>query len=325
MKTAVFKDFDAFSESVTDVDCVMSLCNPEFRTWAVCQAQLPRIHVQFGKLGSGNIVEGQSLHVGYLMYLPLSDRCEYKGNGEVISKGSFLILEPGCEFAISTADPHDWSSIFIPMGTLACPGGNIAPSDSGGGRSRVSKPDLYLARRFQSAISQLIGAASQNPGIEASPAGIALERVLLKIASCVLQIQPETRPNAGGRPRIPRAEIIRRCMEYLEEFHDRSICVSDLAAAAAVSKRTLRNVFHDYYGMGPARYLQVRQLNRVFRDLSESSPADSSVSEILLRNAVWEHGRFASRYRALFGEKPSTTLRSTRRRTRGFEGVSAGR
>ncbi|MGB5636772.1 MAG: helix-turn-helix domain-containing protein [Waterburya sp.] len=85
-----------------------------------------------------------------------------------------------------------------------------------------------------------------------------------------------------------------------------------MAAAAQVSERTLRTAFNEYFGVGPIRYLQLRQLNQVHHALGAADPEAVSVSDVLFRNGVWELSRFASRYRRLFGELPSETLRTKR-------------
>jgi hypothetical protein len=50
----------------------------------------------------------------------------------------------------------------------------------------------------------------------------------------------------------------------------------------------------------------------VYRELRARDPASKSVSDVLVDQGVWEFGRFASRYRLLFGELPSETLRRAR-------------
>jgi transcriptional regulator GlxA family with amidase domain len=162
-------------------------------------------------------------------------------------------------------------------------------------------------------VSQLIRNAIENPNLETSPAAPVAEKELVKIASSVLRNPRPDNQNDSGRPQVPRQLIIQRCKNYLEESRESFVSVSDLAAATGVSERTLRTAFHDYYGMSPTQYFQLRQLNRVHQDLRASSPEEHKVADILLRHGVWEHGRFASRYQQLFGEKPSTTLRSTLR------------
>lgn len=95
----------------------------------------------------------------------------------------------------------------------------------------------------------------------------------------------------------------------MERCHDRPVQVADLADACAVSERTVRSVFHDFYGLSPVRYLQVRKLNEVRRALKAAEPEEKRVTHILAEHGVWSFGRFASQYRKMFGESPSDTLR----------------
>ena len=112
MKYKEFQDFDQFAESIRDVDSDMLLNNLKQNIWSIFQANLSGIDVQLGRLGSGNIVEGQSWSNGFVIYLPLTPQCAYSANGTVLDKHSFIIMEPGCDFCISTKDEHNWCSIF---------------------------------------------------------------------------------------------------------------------------------------------------------------------------------------------------------------------
>jgi AraC family ethanolamine operon transcriptional activator len=103
-------------------------------------------------------------------------------------------------------------------------------------------------------------------------------------------------------------------MERLEQRVGDPVHVGELAAAADVSERTLRTAFHEYFGVGPVRYLLLRQLHQVHRALSGADPEEATVSKILVEHGEWEFSRFASRYRQLFGESPSETLRRKRPR-----------
>ena len=98
-------------------------------------------------------------------------------------------------------------------------------------------------------------------------------------------------------------------MELLDQQAGNVVSVRDLAAAACVSERTLRSAFNEYFGVGPVHYLQLQHLHRVHRALKAADPEEVSVSQILVEQGEWAFGRFASRYRRLFGELPSETLR----------------
>jgi hypothetical protein len=95
-----FRGFDEFVASVQGIDSTMLLQNPARHSWEISAAEISGIRVQLGRLGSGNIVEGQSWKDGYLIYLPLSDTCAYAANGVPIEKSAFMILEPGSEFCL---------------------------------------------------------------------------------------------------------------------------------------------------------------------------------------------------------------------------------
>ena len=310
MKYQYFQDFDAFASSVSDVDSTMMLQNPTRLSWSISHVYLPDIHVQLGRLGSGNIVEGQSWSNGYLFYLPLTDTCLYSANGTVLDKNSFMIMEPGCDFCISTKTEHDWCSIFVPTYKLACDNDLLEPSlGSEKMTCRVSRPNPQLADRFKKAMGPILTTASNNSEFESSTAATYAAAELLKVASLVVGQRQGSKSKQEGRPKLSREEIIRRSKDLLEERNGKSILVGELAAAAGVCERTLRTAFKEYFGVGPVRYLQLRQLNQVERALRVAAPEEVSVSSVLLQYGVWEFSRFASRYRRLFGELPSETLR----------------
>jgi AraC-like DNA-binding protein len=61
--------------------------------------------------------------------------------------------------------------------------------------------------------------------------------------------------------------------------------------------------------MGPIRYLWLRRMHLTRRALLQASPATATVTAIATDHGFWELGRFASEYRALFGETPVASLR----------------
>ena len=61
--------------------------------------------------------------------------------------------------------------------------------------------------------------------------------------------------------------------------------------------------------MGPIRYLWLRRMHLTRRALLQASPATATVTALATDHGFWELGRFASEYRALFGETPVASLR----------------
>lgn len=307
MKTKNFDDFDAFADSIKDVDSRMLLRNPEQRSWSVSAVDLGELDLQLGLLGSGNIAQGELRSDGFMLYLPLTKNVEYKANGQVLNPDSFALLEPGCEFCISTKNPHDWCVVFIPS--------HLLPGDAELGKSKscfVTNPHRGLARRFASTMQLVFQSAATCPQFESSPAGQLASAELFETATSVIGVIPQAEPNREGRPKFSRMEIIRSCMETIDQYGVETLDVRKLARAANVSERTLRNSFNDYCGIGPNRYLQLRQLHTIHNALKDADPSTETVSEILVAHGEWAFSRFASRYRKQFGRLPSDTLRGKR-------------
>ena len=314
MQYQSFQDFDAFVDSVRDIDCVMLFEKPQHRFWEITHINLPRgIHFQLGRLGSGNIVEGKSFPGGYLLYLPLTDTCAYSANGIVLQKNSFAIMEPGCDFCMSTKVEHDWCTVFIPAQLLDHSGDLVEPSSGSKKRvCRVTPANGQLAHQFLAIVRQIMNAAT-NSQFESSPAAACAETELLKVASLIVGLLQRNEPHQEGRPKLARQEITRRCRALFEERRAESIHIDELSTAIGVSERTLRTVFNEYYGMGPCHYLQLRQIYQIHCTLKAADPTQESVTDILLQSGQLELGRFAMRYRQIYGELPSETLRLKKR------------
>jgi len=98
------------------------------------------------------------------------------------------------------------------------------------------------------------------------------------------------------------------------DFIDRNladpITVDDIADAAGVSVRTIQNLFAQQLGQTPTSYLKNERLERARSDLADA-PGGSNVkvTDVALRWGFSHLGRFATAYRARFGESPSQTLR----------------
>jgi AraC family ethanolamine operon transcriptional activator len=173
----------------------------------------------------------------------------------------------------------------------------------------VTRPLRQAANQFQAIVGQIMATAADCPDFESAPAATCAAAEVLRIASSVVGRQQAVEPNREGRPKVSRQEIIRISLEFLEQRVGEPVRIGELAAAADVSERTLRTAFQEYFGVGPVRYLQFRQLHQVHRALRAADPKEATVSKVLIEHGEWAFSRFASRYRQLFGELPSETLR----------------
>ncbi|WP_159089942.1 helix-turn-helix domain-containing protein [Ruegeria sp. Alg231-54] len=84
--------------------------------------------------------------------------------------------------------------------------------------------------------------------------------------------------------------------------------VSALAQEIGVSKRSMFQAFKNQYGVGPRRFHELLRLNALRSCLYYAADGGNSVTSLANEHGFSELGRMAGKYRALFGELPSTTL-----------------
>lgn len=115
--------------------------------------------------------------------------------------------------------------------------------------------------------------------------------------------------HAFGCP--PSLVLFRRALA-LAEGQTGTPRVAELAASLKVSPRTLHKAFQNVAGVGPAAFFLNRQLHQARTVLKQANPTSAKISSIAAQLGITELGRFSVRYRRLFGESPSVTLRRSR-------------
>jgi len=121
------------------------------------------------------------------------------------------------------------------------------------------------------------------------------------------RVLDKTPKPSGSRPVAQAIELIRARPEH-------PWTVAALAAAVAVSVRSLQAGFARSVGHTPMSYLQQVRLERVHAELAQAEPDATTITEAATRWGFTHLGRFANRYRKTFGELPSTTLTNSRSR-----------
>ncbi len=154
--------------------------------------------------------------------------------------------------------------------------------------------------------------AARRPGVLAHPAvARALEQELLHtLVHCLADgsVEPETPVHSR------RAAVMRQCETALAQpSAGAAVGLLDLCRAVGVPARTLRSCFAAFLGISPHRYLVLRRLRMVQRELSVPEYPAPSVRTIAARYGFADLGQFAAKYREQFGELPSATLREARK------------
>jgi transcriptional regulator GlxA family with amidase domain len=113
------------------------------------------------------------------------------------------------------------------------------------------------------------------------------------------------------RSHLSRLEIVELIVQFMSAHAGEPVQMAQLCDATGVSERSVRNACHAVCGMSPKRFLMRQRMEAVRQALVSAGPGRSTVTRIATDHGFFELGRFAATYTALFGERPSETLRSS--------------
>jgi AraC-like DNA-binding protein len=169
----------------------------------------------------------------------------------------------------------------------------------------ITPPPAAMAKlqRLHAAAGQL---AEDAPAVIAHPeVARGLEQALIEAVIDCLSTGEYGEDRSALRQ---HATIMRRFHRAVEDKPDDALFIPELCREIGSSARTLQICCQEQLGVSPKRYLLLRRMHLVRRDLRESAPTATTVTEIATRYGFWQFGRLASEYRSLFGELPSATL-----------------
>lgn len=151
--------------------------------------------------------------------------------------------------------------------------------------------------------------ALMNELSRAAPGRATVRQLEALLLTSLLETQPHNYSEAlqaGDWQIAPRH--VRLVERYIEEYAGEPIDMARLVAISGVSSRTLFEGFQRFRDTSPMAYLRLTRLRRVREELL-GAELPLTVAEAAGRWGIFELGRFAGQYRALFGETPSETLR----------------
>jgi transcriptional regulator GlxA family with amidase domain len=133
---------------------------------------------------------------------------------------------------------------------------------------------------------------------------------------CVLGIARREQPDAPGRPPLPCRRVeplqkwrLRRVTEYVDDHLGDRIRLTDMAAAAGLTRMHFAAQFRLATGQRPHRYVLQRRVDRA-RDLLRSTPLP--LVEVALSVGFQTQSHFTTVFKRLTGETPSRWRRAAR-------------
>jgi AraC-like DNA-binding protein len=150
--------------------------------------------------------------------------------------------------------------------------------------------------------------AEASPESSMSPESeCVLEQALIQaMLGCIDVLRVRSDTTAMQHHRL----IIRRFHEVLEAHPLEPLHMLEISHAIGVSGRTLRIACQEQFGVSPTQYLLLRRMRLARRALQQADPDFTRVTDVATGLGFWELGRFSVKYRQIFGESPSATLRA---------------
>jgi AraC family ethanolamine operon transcriptional activator len=230
-------------------------------------------------------------------------------NGHTVDRRSLAFFSEGTETVAAAAAPLNWLALNVSRASFARGFENFThrsfPVTDG---IAIFAPKEARNLRLRNDFITAAGLARSAPHLlRTGEIRAGLEKTLL-----------ETLYNSLGYPAVSEYlnyhSLATRARDYLKAHNWRAVFQADLCAELDISDRSLRRLFVDHFGMSPGRYLRLLRLNQARRALRSVEQPAANVTEVGMRYAFFDLGRFAADYRDLFGELPSSTLRKARAR-----------
>ncbi len=312
MVRCVFSDADHFADSLSGVVGRYIQTARSDETWWIDPMRVGRLGLQQQQIGAPATFVGDGESSGGLAIgIPLTNPAGIRIDGEALKQDSMVLVRRDRPLTYSSHDVTRWAAVTIPVQLDQ----DVHFKDASDWNAALTGETTLNAQvpalRRVSLLVTLLCSGNDSIVIDDPAATAAAEEEVLLAVGQLLRESTCAAPRRAGRPRVGRERIIGRCLEYFRQNAGQPMLVADLCRVAGVSERTLRNVFYEYFGVGPVRFLKARQLQEIRTALMKAG-SGHTVAQIASHFGVWDFSLFSRNYRALYGENPSDTLRSWR-------------
>jgi AraC family transcriptional regulator, ethanolamine operon transcriptional activator len=323
MTRIVFNDFDEFADSIKGIAGRFVPTARSEQEWWVEVSALGRVDLQQLQIGGASTYAGDGTPDTLTLGIPMTDPKRIRIDGHALEDNSLIYLKRDQPFTFASRQATRWAGVTIGLnganaGQKMFDAEQVMATMDAATRAQSDPHHLDRLRQLVSRISTGDGSVDfHDPAAANSAEEEVLSTVLRTIEASTITLERHV-----GRPQVSRNRVIARTLALIEAKQGQPMFIDDLCQATEVSERTLRNVFHEYFGVGPMRLLKVRQLLEIRAALLAGDPAHDAVARIAGSFGVWDFSLFARNYKSLYGEAPSASLRRAPPKSGGSPGAS---
>lgn len=231
--------------------------------------------------------------------------------GQEIRDTHVLTLEPGLDFWMIAPANADYAGLVMPQAVVLRYASSLQLAGDEHLRDSPRLIDLPLhrlqaLRRFMLMVLSNFERNAANR--DSAMACNQIEESAAVLLICTLL--GRSRLRGAGRPKSSYERIARQARELVMARPDAPPSLVELCEHLHVGVRALNYAFQHAVGTSAGEYLRVVRLNRVREELLAARGGGRVIlSAIAARWGFWHASQFTRQYRALFGERPSETLR----------------
>jgi AraC-like DNA-binding protein len=263
---------------------------------------LERVHAQRGREELARIKDVEMTRIGVIFLTERGPSIIL--NGTAIGWEQMAVVSCGESYTSRLSGATKWGSMSLTKVDMDAHCGFGSNRRTGG---TVFTPPPAALARLRSLHAYLGDLAAGNPRLFVnSQSTRSLELTLI---DAMMQTLSEPASDLHTKVRQHHQIIIRGFRSALEAHADMPLHVPEISRLIGVSSRTLRLACQEQLGVSPTQYLMLRRMRSARRALRQADPDVTRVTDIATENGFWELGRFAVKYRQIFGETPSVTLR----------------
>lgn len=221
-----------------------------------------------------------------------------------------IVFPEGGELLIALPPQAQWLSVQVPRGRIEAAGLVLSRCLEGSARRMAGVFDAGLMQTLFD-LAPVLSPQAQPAGFDVATITIAHDELL---ASLIGELARRGGASDAGAALSPgeRWRVIRRAEAYLDACAEPSVRIDDLCEAACTSLSRLERAFRETFGLSPRRYLMLRRLAAVRRELLRGD-AQTSITEVATRWGFSTSAGFKGIPRSLLGTTIADLAKSTDR------------